>query len=73
MSAGIDDLSPANQELLMGMLREVLREFGFDVYDLCVFASALGSGKVLTPEDSKKLHDIARRVHGLARVQHRDD
>ncbi len=76
MNSGIDDLSPANQELLMEMLSEALREFKVDIYDLCVFASALGSGKALTPSDHEELkyaYVIARHMLGLARVQHRGD
>lgn len=76
MSASINDLSPANQKIVLEMLTQILREFEFDCYDMCVYASALGSGKALTPSDHEELknaHVIARRMHGLARMQHRDD
>lgn len=76
MSAGINDLSPANQRILLEMLTQILREYEVDCYDMTVYASALGSSKALTPSDHEKLkqaHVIARRMHGLARMQHRDD
>jgi hypothetical protein len=76
MSTRINDLSPANQKIFQDMLTEVLRELEFDCYDMCVYASALGSSKALTPSDHEELkhaYVIARRMHGLARMQHRDD
>lgn len=81
MSASINDLSPANQKILLDMLTELLREYEVDCYDMTVYASALGSGKALTPSDHEKLkhgYVIARHMHGLARMQlarmqHRDD
>jgi hypothetical protein len=73
MSTRINDLSPANQQLFLELLTEVLRELEVDFYDVCVFASAVGSNKALTPEDFKNLHDMARRFHGLARLVNNDD
>ncbi len=54
-------------KLLLTTLGDVLREIDIDFYDLCIFASAVGSNKALKSEDSKKLYDMARRFHGLAR------
>ncbi len=76
MSTRINDLSPANQQLFLELLTEVLRELEVDFYDMTVYASALGSSKALTPSDHEELkhaYVIARRMHGLARMQHRDD
>jgi hypothetical protein len=60
-----------DSELLLDALQVVLSEIDVDFYDLCMFASAVGSNKALMPEDSKKLFEFARSFHGLARLKNR--
>lgn len=72
MIASIEGLNPAESELFLRLLRDVLLELNINLVDLCVFASAVASGKALLPEDSAKLYESARCFHGLNRVINHD-
>jgi hypothetical protein len=56
-------------ELLTEALWEILRELDADLYQCVACISALSAGKPLTPEDKAMMLAVARRVHGLARLQ----
>ncbi|HDZ09198.1 hypothetical protein [Pseudohongiella sp.] len=56
-------------EILTEALGEILRELDADLYQCVACISALSAGKPLTPADKAMMLAVARRVHGLARLQ----
>jgi len=59
-------------DIITESLRGILRELDADLYQCVMCISALSAGKPLTPEDKAMMLAVARRVHGLARLQRYD-